>query len=181
MTNSLSHETDFNPRSPHRERPPPDAPPPPEPPISIHAPLTGSDSDAFCMKRFHCRFQSTLPSQGATLPTILYRRHTYLFQSTLPSQGATLILLSRGTMRIFQSTLPSQGATYASVVSSNSNGISIHAPLTGSDRAGGFDYSQIFHFNPRSPHRERHMLTVIKRVGSDKFQSTLPSQGATSI
>ena len=34
--------------------------------ISIHAPLTGSDLPAFGQSFCKCRFQSTLPSQGAT-------------------------------------------------------------------------------------------------------------------
>ena len=34
--------------------------------------------------------------------------------------------------------------------------ISIHAPLTGSDRSRDVGGRLVYHFNPRSPHRERH-------------------------
>ena len=57
--------------------------------------------------------------------------------------------------------------------------ISIHAPLTGSDHIarGGFDGAA--HFNPRSPHGERH-YSGLKPALYNRFQSTLPSRGATA-
>ena len=58
----------FNPRSPHRERP-----------IKL-----------IFHKHFR-QFQSTLPSQGATV-TRLDLAIDNVFQSTLPSQGATQLL-----------------------------------------------------------------------------------------
>ena len=79
----------FNPRSPHRERP--------------------SGASASSKKR---RFQSTLPSQGATLKAPKDFLYLLLFQSTLPSQGATVQNLTRRVKKY----------------------ISIHAPLTGSDQ-----------------------------------------------
>ena len=57
------------------------------------------------------KFQSTLPSRGATAFTKLADRITPSFQSTLPSRGAT-IGKDRSTVYRY---------------------ISIHAPLTGSD------------------------------------------------
>ena len=123
--------------------------------ISIHAPLTGSDKCSHFL-----------------------RRRTGIFQSTLPSQGAT----------------------YAIILKSLPCSISIHAPLTGSDSAdlelflhneyfnprsphrerpsSRFTLSIMRYFNPRSPHRERRLFWVICWVFS-RFQSTLPSQGAT--
>ena len=79
--------------------------------ISIHAPLTGSDhADDIFPGRKH-RFQSTLPLRGATrvtkMPNITPR-----FQSTLPLRGATA-KISFAVKPYF---------------------ISIHAPLTGSDK-----------------------------------------------
>ena len=102
---------------------------------------------------------------------------------------------------IFQSTLPSQGATKSTSSYTAKILISIHAPLTGSDSVAAFSSFAICNFNPRSPHRERlcssqRALAVIyfnprsphreRRskaltfLGYDGFQSTLPSQGATS-
>ena len=81
--------------------------------------------------------------------------------------------------------------------------ISIHAPRTGSDRRGRGSRRQARHFNPRSPHGERHTARVddgrydaisihAPRTGSDsdvqtytsfasRFQSTLPARGATTV
>ena len=56
---------------------------------------------------------------------------------------------------VFQSTLPSQGATSVVKTMQGKNGISIHAPLTGSDLQRGRKLQTIIYFNPRSPHRER--------------------------
>ena len=145
---------DFNPRSPHRERPSL---------LSVMKPC--------------CLFQSTLPSQGATYVKISVFA-THLFQSTLPSQGATIalantlsapfdfnprsphrerlcILVLRRIALVFQSTLPSQGATAEGIKIRADLLISIHAPLTGSDRK------------------------LVRSWQILIFQSTLPSQGAT--
>ena len=83
----IAGEVDFNPRSPHGERP-----------------ITTAGRATPVI------FQSTLPARGATHEM----RHTYIsiiFQSTLPARGATrLTRAGSGTGR-FQSTLPARGAT----------------------------------------------------------------------
>ena len=61
------------------------------------------------------RFQSTLPSQGAT-PGYSKVFPTTEFQSTLPSQGATRLIDGSKSHEEFQSTLPSQGATVLIIV-----------------------------------------------------------------
>ena len=57
--------------------------------------------------------------------------------------------------------------------------ISIHAPRTGSDMKEQTSLRCRKHFNPRSPHGERHVGEVIKPC-EKLFQSTLPARGATS-
>ena len=127
------------------------------PRISIHAPRTGSDVDV-AGRRYGIKvFQSTLPARGATLRgfpalpapeisihaprtgsdvDVVHLAEKFpVFQSTLPARGAT----SDGARRCrrcsgFQSTLPARGATYRLS----------HAPR------------RPWHFNPRSPHGERH-------------------------
>ena len=79
----------------------------------------------------------------------------FLFQSTLPSQGATAYAQQYFKTLGFQSTLPSQGATASGMTRGQSTGISIHAPLTGSDKRIYDAYKLYRNFNPRSPHRER--------------------------
>ena len=102
----------FNPRSPHRERPD--------------------------IKRWHETVQK--------------------FQSTLPSQGATALPFVLCVCQLFQSTLPSQGATESVVQESEQTEISIHAPLTGSDFLTFRRLIELTYFNPRSPHRERQQI-----------------------
>ena len=104
----------------------------------------------------------------------------YPFQSTLPSRGATKTRFQLDVLPEFQSTLPSRGATSEP------------------------EYSAIrrLYFNPRSPRGERPLQRgdcgSEKRIsihaplaGSDagepsgrvpdcRFQSTLPSRGATA-
>ena len=60
----------FNPRSPHRERPHLFDFKYPWYNISIHAPLTGSDRTFLILNIRGTIFQSTLPSQGATMQLI---------------------------------------------------------------------------------------------------------------
>ena len=122
----------FNPRSPHRERQKEVDFDNPRILISIHAPLTGSD-ELFNQKLFILRkFQSTLPSQGATdlypmTPFVKYisihapltgsdkcshflRRRTGTFQSTLPSQGATANIHIKFLCDLLFSTLSSKNS-----------------------------------------------------------------------
>ena len=127
---STSH-CNFNPRSPHRERPvtrfgrf--------QRPISIHAPLTGSDFRLVPRRREISHFNPRSPHR---------ERHS------MPKNGIL--------RKIFQSTLPSQGATGRTPNVASRVIISIHAPLTGSDFFVRIRRNFRNYFNPRSPHRER--------------------------
>ena len=146
-------------------------------------------------------FQSTLPSQGATIrsgdrlqkihdfnPRSPHRerllalddyRFALIFQSTLPSQGATATLTGGRGTTAFQSTLPSQGATIGAGVAactvSHFNPRSPHRERLSETALA----TLTIYFNPRSPHRERPY--PFKTVHDHFiFQSTLPSQGATA-
>ena len=86
--------------------------------------------------------------------------------------------MPRGVISRFQSTLPLRGATLRIRHIRIHNGISIHAPLAGSDH---FRTGQVFsgyYFNPRSPCGERHRLITGMETCLE-FQSTLPLRGAT--
>ncbi len=169
-------------------------------PVSIHAPHTGSDARSspksmhvVCFnprsphgERLGCvlcervtvRFQSTLPTRGATgasgnkdnpLAVSIHAPHTgsdplllgrpllqHLFQSTLPTRGATAYVCNGCDAAMFQSTLPTRGATLGCVR---------WVPT----QEG---------FNPRSPHGER-LKSLDMNNAAMKFQSTLPTRGAT--
>ena len=192
--------------------------------ISIHAPLTGSDPHAICTNVAGTNFNPRSPHRER--PKRCFCGILIIkFQSTLPSQGATeRVILTNHIFKPFQSTLPSQGATCTRYPQyfyhSHFNPRSPHR-----ERLYYFDGNrQYFDFNPRSPHRERRFRTYkaqfhspisihapltgsdLKRdpmryggtisihaplTGSDggkwsgkrhsnRFQSTLPSQGATA-
>ena len=144
--------------------------------ISIHAPRTGSDITVTIAVEIHEVFQSTLPARGATTPqevtltsktfqsTLPARGATAdkrcnqlrkRFQSTLPARGATVSAVYNFLYEKFQSTLPARGATIPTEEMTDPDGISIHAPRTGSDAHGGKPASARRDFNPRSPHGER--------------------------
>ena len=124
--------------------------------ISIHAPRTGSDTQAIGSKLLQVHFNPRSPHGE--------REHRYVmvsqwvgFQSTLPARGATITTAGRATPVIFQSTLPARGATNPPDEGPVARAISIHAPRTGSDGR-----------------RER------PKTATKRFQSTLPARGATT-
>ena len=73
----------FNPRSPHRERLKPDGTTR-FISISIHAPLTGSDLNRLNALTQKLKFQSTLPSQGATIKIVTFRHCKLYFNPRSP-------------------------------------------------------------------------------------------------
>ena len=123
--------------------------------ISIHAPLTGSDElgERPCPR--YMEFQSTLPSQGATITELGYMDSLQNFNPRSPHRERLPLLLLLDMFQLFQSTLPSQGATVDSLGNVFSEIISIHALLTGSDPIRYPVGTNQGNFNPRSPHRER--------------------------
>ena len=123
----------FNPRSPHGERPfalqnralfvqfqstlpargatQQPARASQQPVISIHAPRTGSDD--FACAGFLRRLGISIhaPRTGSAARAASRRQSRQQFQSTLPARGATALKYVQRQPRIFQSTLPARGAT----------------------------------------------------------------------
>ena len=172
--------------------------------VSIHAPYAGSDRCTRSGRLRCCLFQSTPPMQGAThgrhleeiykgvsihapyawgdFVPLSETEQEAMFQSTPPMQGATHRRddCIQSTEK-FQSTPPMQGATqqaqagscscegfnprplcrerlYRLYGSGRCNEVSIHAPYAGSDSIG-----------------------ELVALNIDRFQSTPPMQGATTI
>ena len=115
---------------------------------------------------------------------------TRKFQSTLPLRGATVKCGGSKTTNLFQSTLPLRGATRRPKYYNLFGGISIHAPLTGSDlraewqavilsafqstlplrgatRTTTITISASSDFNPRSPYGERRLSQLTSLIQSD--------------
>ena len=128
----------FNPRSPHGERHS-SAPANTSPPgISIHAPRTGSDYTALLPPSSQW-ISIHAPRTGSDVCDSVLNSVDSLFQSTLPARGATIphcCLLPRNG---FQSTLPARGATCATA----------------------FSIVLTVYFNPRSPHGERRSESCV--------------------
>ena len=188
---SCSRSADFNPRSPHGERP-----------------LIVAASAASIV------FQSTLPARGATLDVVKLGRQGE-FQSTLPARGATAAEPGRDgirpyfnprsphgerhepripglTRRFISIHAPRTGSDKRLPLIGSKRIISIHAPRTGSDLRASSWHATLQHFNPRSPHGERrgYKLTDDRdiyisihapRTGSDNFCSRRNPQGHISI
>ena len=84
--------------------------------ISIHAPHTGSDRKPPAAAPAAGDFNPRSP-HGERRRTATHKRRRERFQSTLPTRGATPAGDERGGGMAFQSTLPTRGATPKKVVS----------------------------------------------------------------
>ena len=101
------------------------------------------------------------------------------FQPTLPARGATTARSVTILVDGFQPTLPARGATPQARRRGRHDTISTHAPRTGSDTIPLFSAFVQRHFNPRSPHGERHASGQPEHASGQQFQPTLPARGAT--
>ena len=147
--------TDFNPRSPHRER------------QYLEDLIKQNDL-----------FQSTLPSQGATTVSVTDTAGNVDFNPRSPHRERRLVSVNLVKHNIFQSTLPSQGATRGIKYWRILAYISIHAPLTGSDyQLRRCNY--VFDISIHAPLTGSDLSVSEFPLLSFQFQSTLPSQGAT--
>ena len=135
------------------------------------------------------RFQSTLPSRGATTAVMFRTVVLTDFNPRSPRGERLRPALTPATVERFQSTLPSRGATaantfqdriivisiHAPLAGSDARAeiariwaeISIHAPLAGSDCTGRSAGVRPPDFNPRSPCGERRWYPSIRRIGSN--------------
>ena len=168
--------------------------------ISTHAPRTGSDALRLRAVDDVATFQPTLPARGATSLKRMADKGNAI-STHAPRTGSDGLLSSaQGSAAKFQPTLPARGATLYTHDDVPGYEISTHAPRTGSDcccyfqgdvtiisthapRTGSDTRWSGFmrchqHFNPRSPHGERHhqQLHICNHQG---FQPTLPARGAT--
>ena len=104
-------ENNFNPRSPHGERPGRLVDIMADVIISIHAPRTGSDQEAFDAYKQQVDFNPRSPHGERHKPE-RQNQCVSIFQSTLPARGATLTrYVWSPSIGGFQSTLPARGAT----------------------------------------------------------------------
>ena len=149
--------------------------------ISIHAPRTGSDR----------AFPSILHSDGNFNPRSPHgerpdgeRTRPVFdgFQSTLPARGATGSASAWVQTAQFQSTLPARGATYQALADLPVTiEISIHAPRTGSDEVIATAFALAPNISIHAPRTGSDLYDRHTCENREKFQSTLPARGATSL
>ena len=84
-----------------------------------------------------------------------------IFQSTLPSQGATIGVQCCKHVSRISIHAPLTGSDVPVPLTVVLYLISIHAPLTGSDIISIANISKHTNFNPRSPHRERRQYGLV--------------------
>ena len=124
--------------------------------ISIHAPRTGSDNSE-AVQAGKEKISIHAPRTGSDLVFWQGVPRYIAFQSTLPARGATGCKFpSTNCYGYFNPRSPHGERRRHGDLQARQNGISIHAPRTGSDLAQGYQ------INP---------ATI--------FQSTLPARGAT--
>ena len=126
---------DFNPRSPHGERRKCVGDGKCEYNISIHAPRTGSDHAVAVLVAVSADFNPRSPHgerPGTTAPTATYGQ----FQSTLPARGATIAAATGYIGQGISIHAPRTGSDGNADEMTAASRISIHAPRTGSDLRG---------------------------------------------
>ena len=146
--------------------------------ISIHSPRMGRDRRKGVCAALRLEFQSTLPAWGETAYLEGGGESGKYFNPLSPHGERLLQKERRLPTHRFQSTLPAWGETafwdkYAELPL-----ISIHSPRMGRDRAGGAGGHAPEDFNPLSPHGERPTLCGCGVLDA-LFQSTLPAWGET--
>ena len=171
---SLITRSNFNPRSPHGERP--------GGRYKIRAPDNfnprsphGERLDCQGKRVYRSQFQSTLPARGATAWTAGMLSWTRRISIHAPRTGSDLSRQSnRRKNEAFQSTLPARGATFVAVFRERGDLISIHAPRTGSDQSATRRAGAGAYFNPRSPHGERLDILRVRNRRPDNFNPRSP-------
>ena len=141
----------FNPRSPHGER---------LVSVSVAVGFVG--------------FQSTLPARGATARMRSSSARAGYFNPRSPHGERRQIPSRCSWAGHFNPRSPHGERRYCGLVLCAWNGISIHAPRTGSDYALRAPYRKNADFNPRSPHGERLSGLQILSASSKHFNPRSP-------
>ena len=156
MRPRCARSRDFNPRSPHGERPSPQA------------------GQAAKKKYFNPR-----SPHGERLDALALRIKRKIISIHAPLTGSDLRRSRPPPCRARISIhAPLTGSDHVVIATLSMSQISIHAPLTGSDVRQRHPGHVCNNFNPRSPHGER-LATFVAPQKANVFQSTLPSRGAT--
>ena len=124
-------------------------------------------------------FQSTLPLRGATPSIVICFTSLKNFNPRSPYGERHEELHPESQRQYnFNPRSPYGERLFENFAFVSGAGISIHAPLTGSDSRATTGTVSVGDFNPRSPYGER--LSPAPTIALNRpFQSTLPLRGAT--
>ena len=170
--------SNFNPRSPHGERPIAGTDGVYDITISTHAPRTGSDEWLDVGFNVTRPFQPTLPARGATSFGV-HRQNTNYFNPRSPHGERQIEYLSARGEDDFNPRSPHGERHIAQICSAFNVSISTHAPRTGSD--GAFEiFFEIFRISTHAPRTGSDGIGADGRPIRTTFQPTLPARGATT-
>ena len=128
--------------------------------ISIHAPLTGSDTPERRVRDRTENFNPRSPHRERRAPRRGWCEPIPHFNPRSPHRERRLLRIRKLQKWNFNPRSPHRERRMAYWLSELALSISIHAPLTGSDCAQRITISQFKNFNPRSPRRERQCLVL---------------------
>ena len=147
--------------------------------VSIHAPHAGRDRSSRRRRSLGGGFNPRAPC-GARPHAVRLLIRLQSFQSTRPMRGATarrLHVFEDGNVSIHA---PHAGRDCRMSVALLRTIVSIHAPHAGRDDSFPDSAQGRQSFNPRAPCGARH-LDDYPLLEMNKFQSTRPMRGATSL
>ena len=147
------------------------------PGISIHAPLTGCDTNSGACAGEWIYFNPRTPHGVRHLRAALMELAKD-FNPRTPHGVRPLFGPFIRAEIIFQSTHPSRGATAQATRPTEITGISTHAPLTGCDATVEVIPGVVLEFQPTHPSRGA-TDGVVRELNLNGFQPTHPSRGAT--
>ena len=183
---SAQEPCNFNPLSPHGERPLLPAASSAATTISIHSPRMGRDVRQRAARPERWYFNPLSPHGERPRPSGRWRRKASYFNPLSPHGERHLHLCAvperaisihsprmgrdgtrihgSGSSNLFQSTLPAWGETDLDKVPRLEQVISIHSPRMGRDQPSHDGSGMAAHFNPLSPHGERQQThTTFRR------------------
>ena len=146
--------------------------------ISIHAPRTGSDLTPRNWNSHQKNFNPRSP-HGERRLFVGFAAEDSFISIHAPRTGSDCGgsgFLAR--VELISIHAPRTGSDAVGREPRKTETISIHAPRTGSDVFADAHGRITAHFNPRSPHGERHGVLGYSPIAFE-FQSTLPARGAT--
>ena len=175
----LRRGTHFNPRSPHGERQERMLRQWRRIVISTHAPRTGSDEKMLSEWR-RITISTHAPRTGSDMCAALYLlHHSADFNPRSPHGERRCQRRGSCGRGRFQPTLPARGATEGLWTGRFGGNISTHAPRTGSDRKPPSPPRRDMRFQPTLPARGATSGSKCGRSAAAVFQPTLPARGAT--